>query len=287
MKYILLLIPLALSSSLTFESFDGESYSKFLSGFFSGLTNDNVDCKSSAEQFSSSLSSLMTELQKFSSDYMSIMSTMEKIRREVDVLSVSCDMSGLVSTLHKMVGPWGKTIIMKNYVMHSRQITKDLEAMKTCTDNFFSCGQSAGEALRLLTGWTIKMENLSTDNTLEAQKEMMNMVKGLAKNIEWIAPPYCKQFEGLLEKKFSEILEEWNENDDLQDCAMHYSGMALYVIPNVVMNSQNWQNVYEAQSGQINARVNFLMQNCNKDFLTCGEKVAEIVNLLIQYTDEL
>jgi hypothetical protein len=191
------------------------------------------------------------------------------------------------------MGPWGKSVVMKNYVIHSRQITADMEVIADCTSNFYNCGKSSGELLRLLTGWNIKLAESQTDilESQAAMDQMSQMLASLAKNVEWVAPDYCKQFgqgaKDLRNMNLHQLAEEWKNNEDLQDCAMHFSGMALYVLPNVVFNGDNWRNVYKAQDGQINSRINYLIKNCNKDFSACGEKLAEVVNLLLQYTDEL
>ena len=293
MKLILLLIALALSSELTFESFEAEEYSKYLSGFFSGLTKDNVECKASSEQLSKTLATISSEMQMASVDISLIYASYESLRREVESLGVACDVHGLILSLHKLMGPWGKSIVMKNYVIHSRQITADMAVLADCTSNFYNCGKSTGELLRLLTGWSIKLAESQTDSSeLEtAKNQMSQMVVSLAKNVEWIAPEYCRQFgqgeKDLRSMNLDQLASEWKNNEDLQDCAMHFSGMALYVLPSVVFNGDNWRNVLKAQDGQINSRINYLIKNCSSDFSACGEKLAEVVNLLLQYTNEL
>ena len=306
MKYLLLLFTAVLSSEQTFESFQSELYTEFLSGFFSGLTNNNVACVTSASTTSESFNSMVNTIKSYNSNYLPILTSFTLFKEDLTSMAEACNVQGLVLTVQKLLGPWGKTTFMRNYLLHSRQVSKDLEVLKSCSQDFETCGYSAGEIFRLLSGWSIKM-SLTENSFGKELDDMEKVLSGVISTVEWMAPEYCAEvprrfpvkeaFEGwisyingekgALERVFSKVLEVWSTDEDLQDCALHYGGMALYVLPNVLSNPSTWTLAYETESSSINNAFNRIMSSCSSDYSTCGTQIGSLVNLLLQYTHEL
>lgn len=306
MKYLLLLFTAVFSSEQTFETFQAEIYSEFLSGFFSGLTNNNVACVTSASTTSESFNSLVDTIKSYNANYLPILTGFTLFKEDIASMAEACNVQGLVLTVHKLLGPWGKTTVMKNYLLHSRQVSKDMEVLKSCSQNFNTCGYSAGEIFRLLSGWSIKM-NLMESSTGKEFDDLEKVFYEVANTVEWIAPEYCAEVKkrlpvkdviegwvnyingekGALEGVFSTLSEMWSNDEDLQDCTMHYGGMALYVLPNILANPSTWTLAYETESSIINNAFNRIMSSCSNDYSTCGTQIGSLVNLLMQYTHEL
>lgn len=306
MRYLFVLFGAALASELNFETFEAQPYGEFLSGLFSGLTNNNVACVASASSTSESLNLLVNSIKTYESNYLPILTGFNDFKLSIVKMAEDCNIEGLAVTVHKLLGPWGKSIVMKNYVMHSRQISRDLEVLKTCSDNFNKCGSSAGEIFRLLSGWSIKMSLLEKSNGNEIS-ELEALVTSVANSIEWIAPEYCDEAKnrlpiselvqgwislqqnekGAVESIVNTLMTSWVKDEDFQDCAMHYGGMALYVLPSILTNPSTWKLAYESEANTINVSFNHIMSTCSKDYSSCGTQIGELVNLLLKYTIDL
>lgn len=70
-------------------------------------------------------------------------------------LETPCDFADLVAKVKVLAGPDGKSILISNYLKHALAINKDLDEIKNCSADTYTCGKAVGNAVKNLVGYTI------------------------------------------------------------------------------------------------------------------------------------
>jgi len=66
-----------------------------------------------------------------------------------------CNIVGLADQIEVLAGPNGFMTLWVNYSKNEAKITEDLEVIKTCENDYLTCGESLGNMFQLLVGWSI------------------------------------------------------------------------------------------------------------------------------------
>lgn len=311
MKVFSLLVLISLSSAMNFETFEPEPYQNFFKGLLLGLGNGSTQCEKDSTVISHEFGILYQDiLNAQANSYLPILSDFMNIKSDLEKAQVSCDINGLAKKIAKLLGPAGKATIMRNYAFHSIEINANLKKIQHCAENIYECGQSAGDIFKLMIGWSLHSTlefNLENDIVLTSNNIKDLFVEAF-NTIEWDAPDFCQdmfnmmpnvkdvanQIVGMLlgnsqdaEDFIKSVLHLWTEQAVVSDCALHYGGMLMFVIPNIASNDHIWRVAYYAETQEFMSNVNYMTTSCTKDYGKCGHAIGNMINLLLKYTNAL
>ncbi|OMJ71282.1 hypothetical protein SteCoe_30543 [Stentor coeruleus] len=311
MKVFSLLVLLCLSSAMNFETFEPEPYQNFFKGLLLGLGSGSTQCEKDSNILSHEFGILYQDiLNAETNSYLPIISDLVNIKSDLDKAEVSCDLNGLTKKIAKLLGPSGKATIMRNYAFHSGEINADLKKIEHCAENIYDCGQSAGSIFKLMVGWSLHStleEGIESEIDLTSGN-IVDLFEGIFNTVEWDAPDFCKdmfnmmpkakdvanQIVGMLSGKTQDAQEFiksainlWTEEAVISDCALHYGGMLMYVIPNIASNDHIWRLAYYAETQNFMSYVNYITTSCVKNYGKCGVTMGNMINLLLKYTNSL
>ena len=309
MKALLLISVLALSSSLDFTAFPAEDYSAFLKGFVVGLGAGDTDCSAAMTQLTKSIQITVQDVANYNTgSYLPIVMDLNSMRTQLTALTDICDIAGLENQINRLLGPSGKAMLMKNYIMHTKAINKDMDILRNCTTNFFTCGQSAGDIFKIMVGWS-----LSSPVTLGAnavginKKDIFELIGSTLGHIEWYAPEYCSDMFKLVPST-SQFIEDFYhivhdgdresvkdlinivlgvlaEDQVIHDCTMAYAGMMFYTIPTVLADSRTWKIAYFQETQDLLNLISAVATDCSSNYYMCGANLAKIINMMVSYGD--
>jgi hypothetical protein len=302
---IFLLISSVFATQVNFETFDPEYIGEFTKGFFSGVTNGNAKCTSAAGNTANSFYTLVEDIKNYNNNYVQILTDFSVILKASSSIQLDCNVPALITQIHKIMGPAGKGILMRNYMMNSKQITTDMAVIEQCSVDFFNCGKSVGEIFRLVTGYNVKLsETVETPEEVSEGKDLIHLVQGFVSVAEFGTTENCKEmFEGFSDfskvrsdvygalkapieeqvKLVQYVLGMWFQDEDFNDCALQYGGMVFYAIPYLLSSTPNWQRAFEFEPETINHLFNQLVTLCPKDYHACGSKLGTLFNTIASY----
>lgn len=301
---IFFLVSAVCATQVNFETFDPEYIGEFSKGFFSGVTNGNTKCTSSAGNMANSFYILVEDLKNYNNNYVQVLTDFSTALRGFNSIQVDCNIPSLILQIHKIMGPAGKAIIMRNYMMNSKQISIDLANIQKCADDFYTCGNSAGELFRIVTGYNPKLSATNDEETNNNGKDLVQLIQGFVSTAEFGITENCfKIFEQF--KDFSKvkndllkvlespvedqvnvaqlILGVWMQDEDALDCGLQFGGMAFYAVPYMLSSPENWQRAYEFEAENVNHLFNQLTTVCQKDYFECGSKMGTLFNTIAAY----
>jgi hypothetical protein len=247
---------------------------------------------------------LVDDIKAYDGSYVQVLADLSALSQKTTETQDDCDVHSLVIQVHKILGPAGKAIVMKNYFMNSQVITDDLSRIQTCSRDFFSCGKDAGEVFRLLTGYSLDAERLEIVNA----HDLIDLVQGFMSSVQWAVTEHCdemaknfvdlktlkKDVERTVEGPVTEyvktlqmVLGVWGKDPDVIDCAMEYGGMALYVLPTILSSKNVWNLAWESEADNLKRILNQLTVNCHKDYAACGKLAGQLFNTVAPYADDL
>lgn len=301
---ILLLVSVVCATQVNLETFDPEYIGEFSKGFFSGVTNGNTECTSSVGNTANSFYILVEDLKNYDNNYVQVLTDFSTTLKSFNSVQVDCNIPRLILQVHKIMGPSGKAILMRNYMMNSKQISSDLATIQSCSDNFLACGTSAGEIFRLLTGYNAKLASSSEEEVASNGKDLIQLIQGFVSTAEFGITENCfeifEQFKdfnkvrndlfSVLEKPIEDqvklaqiILGLWMKDEDVLDCGLQYGGMVFYAIPYMLSSPENWQRAYEFEPENVNHLFNQLATVCHKDYFECGSRMGTLFNTVAAY----
>jgi hypothetical protein len=109
--------------------------------FFSSFHQIFEDAMNTVMGKSGALAQLMMDLKSFSS--------------KVPNFAQICNLTGLAQQIEVLLSPNGFTLMAKTYFKNQEQINNDLITVKACSNDYYSCGQAAGDVVKVLLGWSI------------------------------------------------------------------------------------------------------------------------------------
>lgn len=313
MKVFGLIALLVITSAMNFETFEPEPYQMFFKGLFMGLGKAGDECNKESNAMSHQFGLLYQDILNYANtnNYLPVLGDLMTLKSEVKSAIEACDLSGLLKKLSKLLGPSGKATIMKNYFLHTSAINTNIAVIENCSENFYDCGLSFGNIIKLMSGWSLgsALEESTDNNEVNFEAtDFFDLAESLFKTIEWDAPDFCDEMFNMLptykqiaqqltgtltgnvqdaKDLVSSLLHIWVEEAVVSDCALNYGGMILYVFPNIISNTHTWRLAYYAETSNFMNNVNYITASCSKNYSTCGVKIGNIVNLLLKYTNGL
>jgi hypothetical protein len=130
----------------------------FLSGLALGLGNGSTSTCS--QGLSSMINSSYKVLNDFAAQTQNLqqdittLNDLQLIVNSVGPVS-KCDFSALDNQLNKIFSKQGIEILTQNYINNGAILYTDYNTMMICTENYSACGQSVGNAFKLLIGWSL------------------------------------------------------------------------------------------------------------------------------------
>ena len=307
MKALFLISVLVLSNSLDFTAFPAADLTTLLQGFVVGLGAGDTDCSAAMTQVAHTIEITLQDVENYSTgSYLPILVDLNSLRTQFTALNDICDIAGLENQISRLLGPSGKAILMKNYIMHSKAINKDMDVLRNCTTNFFACGQSAGDIFKIMVGWSLSSPvSLAGKAVGMERRDISEMIGSLLAHIEWYAPEDCSEMvenipsgEQIVDDVFDilrqgdrEDLREFinivvgvlGEDEVVRHCGLAYAGMAFYTIPTLVTDPWVWRVAYLQEGKEIVELMAAVADECTSDYYGCGANIANIINILVSY----
>ena len=155
----ILLVALAVGScSGNLYGMTPENTKDFLSGVVTGLGNG------ASSTCSTSIATLITVGYKVSQDVqvpnvslqqdINTLNDLQTLVNSVAPIKI-CDFKSLNQQVAKIFSKDGWEIILHNYLNNGASIFSDYHTFETCTANYQACGVAAGNAFKLLVGWSL------------------------------------------------------------------------------------------------------------------------------------
>jgi hypothetical protein len=147
------------------ETFSSSSQDALLllHGLLTGLQANptaSSECFTSLSNVLTNSDTLLVDVEDIlSGSYSSVMKLLNDYKKFNNQLPTAlieiCNIDGLINEIQTLLGPNGSSIAMMNYFKNKSAINADISSLTDCTANFSLCGQSAGQIVRLITGWSI------------------------------------------------------------------------------------------------------------------------------------
>jgi hypothetical protein len=279
---------------------------EFTKGFFSGVTNANVECGQATSQMANALYNLVDDVKAYSGSYVQVLADLNALNLKLTEIDSDCDLNGLILQVHKVLGPSGKAIVMKNYFMNLNKITQDFADIQSCSNDYYGCGVKAGEVFRLLTGYNLKDKSQGLQAPLG--KDLIELFEGFVTSAQWATTNDCTEmaasFQSLKSLKsdilssmngpvteFAKMLQivlgVWLQDTDVVDCAMQYGGMALYMMPTILSSKTSWNLAWQSEGDNLSRLFTQLATECPQSYHKCGQHAAQIFNIVAAFSDDL
>ena len=136
------------------------NYEDLLTGLLRGLQTDpstDSQCVSDFLGLEGNLNKIVEDIQELVGGNTS---ALFKLINDIKSLQVpnmieECNIVGLADQIEVLAGPNGFMTLWVNYSKNEAKITEDLEVIKTCENDYLTCGESLGNMFQLLVGWSI------------------------------------------------------------------------------------------------------------------------------------
>ena len=291
---------------VSFASFEPQYLGEFTKGFFSGVTNGNMECSQAASQTANALYNLVDDVKEYSGSYVQVLADLNALNLKLTEIDSDCDVNGLIMQVHKVLGPSGKAIVMKNYFMNLNKITQDFADIQSCSNDYFGCGVKAGEVFRLLTGYNLKEKSLELQ--APTGKDLLDLFEGFVSSASWAATEDCNEmaltFKSIKSvrsdilnainspvteyaKILQVVLGVWLQDTDVVDCAMQFGGMALYMMPTILSSKTSWNLAWKSEGDTLSRLFTQLATECPQNYHKCGQNAANIFNIVAAFSDDL
>ena len=194
---------------------------------------------------------------------------------------------------------------MKNYLLHSVSINRQLVNVEQCSVDFELCGQSAGTIVKLLTGWTVS-ETFSEESDLQVTgTDFAEFFEGFVSSGNWLIPKPCSDLYGQgpkLTEVYSQVVNVLSrgpeaqkmaldllaeihfEKDVIEECYSTIAGIALGHIPSALGSRKAWKQMYYSESIQVVTMLQEVSASCPHNPSECGSAVSELLSLLVEYS---
>lgn len=158
LKIILVAVLAIGSQSLDLEKISGADFTDFLSGFALGLGNGQ------SNQCSQSVSNIINLGYKVSKDFkmsgeglqgeILTLNDMQSFMNSLNSVKL-CNIAGLHAQIDKIFSKDGWEILVNNYLANGASVFSDYNTILNCDSNYSACGTAAGNAFKLLIGWSL------------------------------------------------------------------------------------------------------------------------------------
>ncbi|CAG9322334.1 unnamed protein product [Blepharisma stoltei] len=158
----------------------------FVKGLLSGLqANPEIEgtCQTQLNSESALVQEIVSNFQSILhfnfEDTQTLITNLKAFASSLHQIAPACNLEALEKQLIQILNPsTGLSILMTNYFKHSSEIHADMKVLTACSADYAVCGQSLGNAIQLLVGWTLTAGANPTPNY-----DFFNgLLAGLAKN---------------------------------------------------------------------------------------------------------
>ena len=285
----------------------------FSEGFLQGIETNSASpsvCVTSIENFAIEGASIIDDFISFTEGvpgaFTNFVLALQKYESYVTPLKTQCSFAGLSKRLALILSPAGIDILLKNYMKNIKVLSQDFQTVSDCSMNYHACGLSAGNAFKLLVGWSLNsLPAEERINSYEAEylAFLEGIIKGLQTNPTEISKCFTEfdtfflAFQALgldikkvIEGDTKEIANLYKDFSNILDnvpepyVACNISQLIKQI--NELLGSEGLTTLfhnYQNNKSTIMADVANIM-DCKNNFSTCGLSIGNAIKNLIGWS---
>lgn len=148
------------SLHLEYSGITTSDYVQMIKGIVKGLeAGQATQCSADLNVLITNSDDLVTDIENIingvSGSIVKFVNDFDSYTREFPDLYTLCNLEGLVNEIANLMGPNGFMQVFTKYMQNQETITGDLAMVKDCASDYYMCGESLGEVVTLLLGWSI------------------------------------------------------------------------------------------------------------------------------------